>query len=127
VNLEEQLRSHLDDQAARLDVPIVELHLTAHPERSSPPLLWTALAAVAVAAVVIGGVGQMAGTIQSPNATPASAALPELASLTQTGSINLTGAVELEWKQVLSGAQLQLVAFDSEILGIPAPTPDHLW
>lgn len=120
MSLEDQLRSHLDDRATRLEVPTVELHLTPHPEQSSPRK-WTALAAVAAAAVVIGGVGQMAGTIQSPDATPASAALPELASITQTGSINLTGAVDLEWKQVLSGTPLELITFDGQTLGIPAP------
>ena len=124
MSFEDQLRSHLDDRATRLDVPTVELHLTPHPERSSHPRTWTALVAVATAAVVIAAVGQMAGTLRNPNATPESAALPELASITQTASINFTGAVELEWKQVVSGASLQLVTFDGQILGIPAPTPE---
>ena len=120
MNLEDQLRNHFEAKGDTLEVPMVELHLIPHPERSTPRR-WTALAAVALAAIALFGFSQFSDTIRDPQQAPIAAPLPELGSITQTVPTDLALPIELEWTKVLDQGGLHLYPVGSEIYAIPGP------
>lgn len=118
MNLEDQLRNHLETKSATLDVPMVDLHVTPHPERSTPRRL-TAVTAIALAAVALFGFSQFSDTLRDPQTAPIAAPLPELAAITQTVPTDLALPIELQWTKVLDQGGLQLIAIGDTIHGIP--------
>ena len=118
MNLEDQLRNHFEAKGGTLDVPLVEIHLIPHPERSTDRR-WTALAAVALAAIALFGFSQFSDTLRDPQQAPIAAPLPELGSISQTVPDDVALPVELAWTKVLDEGGLQIVTYQDKIYGFP--------